>query len=111
MPIIVKPENMQTNRQGDHWVETTLADAQTIGEPAMVARRLSLKPNAHGPELVHGQAEGLLYVISGSGAAHVGGERFPLAPETVLWLEPGDQYQLEAGEDGLEILQGYAPGE
>jgi hypothetical protein len=29
----------------------------------------------------------------------------------VLWVEPGEKYQFIAGPQGLEILQGYAPGE
>jgi quercetin dioxygenase-like cupin family protein len=53
----------------------------------------------------------LLYVIRGSGTAVVNGEDMPLNDESVLWLEPGEQYQFIAGADGLEILQGYAPGE
>lgn len=111
MPIIIKPEETKVHRQGDGWVAITLADRQSIGAPAMVARRWSLQPHARGPELTHGEVEQLLYVIRGAGVAVVNGERLPLAPETVLWLEPGDRYRLEAGGEGLEILQGYAPGE
>lgn len=99
------------HRHSDDWGETTLADSQTIGAPAMVARRWSLAPHARRPEMTHGKVEQLLYVIRGNGMALVEGERLVLEPETVLWLEPGDRYQIEAGENGLEILQGYAPGE
>ncbi len=111
MPNILNPEEMNIRHQGDGWTELTLADSQAIGAPAMVARRWSLVPHARGPERVHGEVEQLLYVIRGSGVAIVGDERLPLEPETMLWLEPGDRYQFEAGDAGLEILQGYAPGE
>lgn len=111
MPIIVRPEEMRIHRQEEGWTAITLADSQTISAPAMVARRWSLEPRAIGPQMTQGDAEELLYVIRGSGIALVEGERLPLEPETVLWLEPGDRYQIEAGENGLEILQGYAPGE
>lgn len=111
MPIIVNPEEMIAHRQGEGWTEITLADGHTIGVPAMVARRWILKPGARGPERVHGEVEQLLYVIRGSGTAVVGTEHLPLEPETMLWLEPGDRYHFEAGDEGLEILQGYAPGE
>jgi quercetin dioxygenase-like cupin family protein len=111
MPIIVKPEEIRIHRQGEGWTAITLADSQIISAPAMVARRWSLEPRARGPEMTQGEAEELLYVIRGSGIALVEGERLPLEPETVLWLESGDRYQIEAGENGLEILQGYAPGE
>jgi quercetin dioxygenase-like cupin family protein len=111
MPIIVRPGQMRVHRQGEGWTEVILADRQTIGTPAIVARRWSLAPHARGPEMTRGEAEHMLYVIHGSGVAHVGGERLPLEPESVLWLEPGDRCQVEAGEHGLEILQGCAPGE
>ncbi len=111
MPTIIKPEDMSMDREGEGWRQTTLADARTIGAPAMVARRWSFQPGAIGPKLTHGEADQLLYVIRGSGVADVEGERMALETETVLWLEPGEHYHFEAGENGLEILQGFAPGE
>lgn len=112
MPIIVKPDDMPTKRSGDGWQEIALTGGDVTSDSAMVARRWSLQPNARGPRVSHSHdTEEFLYVIMGSGVALVGSERLPLEHETVLWLEPGDSYQLEAGEDGLEILQGYAPGE
>lgn len=111
MPIIIKPEDTQIKNHGEGWTEVTLADAQSIGTSAMVARRWSLQAHARGPERTHGDTEQLLYVARGSGIALVGGEWLSLEPETMLWLQPGDRYQFEAGADGLEILQGYAPGE
>lgn len=110
MPIIVNAEDVQVTRQGQGWTELTLADNKTTGTPAMVARRWVLEPSAQGPELVQGNTDQLLYVIRGSGTAIVNDQEFPLADESVLWLEPGEQYRFIAGQDGLEILQGYAPG-
>jgi quercetin dioxygenase-like cupin family protein len=103
MPVLIQSKEMKTEHRG--------ADSRTIGTAAMVARRWTFEPGAHGPELTHGPVEQLLYVIRGSGAAVVNGERLPLNVETVLWLEPGDRYHLEADDSGLEILQGYAPVE
>jgi quercetin dioxygenase-like cupin family protein len=111
MPIIVRPNEMKVYLQGEGWSAITLADSHIIGAPAMVARRWTLKAGARGPEQIHGEVEQLLYVIRGSGTAVVGTEYLPLEPETMLWLEPGDRYHFEAGDEGLEILQGYAPGE
>jgi quercetin dioxygenase-like cupin family protein len=111
MPIILNPEQTNVTRRGDGWQEITLADAQTIGAPAMVARRWKLDPGARGPELIQGQTDQLLYVIRGSGQAIVDGQTFLLNDESVLWLEPDEPYRFIAGPDGLEILQGYAPGE
>jgi quercetin dioxygenase-like cupin family protein len=107
MPIIINPEAMPVTRQGEGWAEITLADAQTIGAPAMVARRWVLGPGARGPELVQGEVDQLLYVIRGSGLAVVNGQEFRLSEESLLWLEPGESYQFIGGAEGLEILQGY----
>ena len=111
MPIILKPEIMEFETTGEGWSKTTLADHKTIGTSAIVAQRWSLEPLATGPEHLHGDTDQLLYVISGDGTAHVNGETLPLDRETVLWLEDGDTYQFAAGENGLEVLQGFAPGE
>lgn len=109
MPAIINPQSMPSE-QGEGWTKITLADTETIGAPAMVARRLALAPGATGPELVQGEVDQLLYVIRGSGRAVVNGEAFQLNEESVLWVEPGERYHFVAGQTGLEILQGYAPG-
>jgi quercetin dioxygenase-like cupin family protein len=111
MPVIIKANETRLTSQGEGWIETTLADSHNIGTPAIVARRWSFEPYTLGPLNTHGVVEQLLYVIQGDGEVHVNGEVYPLEGETMLWLEPGDQYQFKAGTDGLEILQGYAPGE
>jgi quercetin dioxygenase-like cupin family protein len=110
MPIIVNTQDVRVTRQGVGWKEITLADAEIIGAPAMVARRWVLEAHAQGPELTQGDTDQLLYVIYGSGNAIVNGEEMPLNKESMLWLEPGEKYHFLAGKDGLEILQGYAPG-
>lgn len=111
MPIILKPERMQTETTGEGWTKITLADHHTIGTSAIVASRWSFEPLATGPETIHGSTDQLLYVISGSGRVRVNGDTLTLERESVLWLERGDTFQFLAGENGLEVLQGYAPGE
>ena len=111
MPIILKPEIMETETTTEGWTKTTLADHKTIGTSAIAARRWSFKPLAVGPEQKHDDTDQLLYVISGDGTVLVNGDSLPLEKETLLWLEQDDVYQLFAGENGLEVLQGYAPGE
>lgn len=101
---------METNTTDHGWTKTVLADVKTIGTSAIVAQRWSIEPLATGPEHVHGDTDQLLYVISGNGTVRVNGEILPLEKESMLWLEGGDIYQFTAGDQGLEILQGYAPG-
>lgn len=110
MPIIIKTEDVKVSR-GVGWTQLTVADAEVIGVPAMVTRRWIFEAGAQGPKLEQGDTDQLLYVIRGSGKAIVNGEELPLTDESVLWIEPGEQYQFIGGENGLEILQGYAPGE
>ncbi len=109
MPIIRQANETPITEKGDGWQAVTLADEALFGAPAMVARRLILEAGARTPDWVHGQTEQLLYVIRGGGAAVVDGAAFELAPESVLWLEPGERYYFRAGEAGLEILQGFTP--
>ena len=108
MPIVVQAEETQVIEQGDGWQEIGLADSNTFGTEAMIARRWLFEPKATGPKRTHGQDDQLLYVIRGSGTAVVNGESLSLLEESVLWLEPGEQYHFVAGKDGLDILQGYA---
>ncbi|MEM7347568.1 MAG: hypothetical protein AAF485_25300 [Chloroflexota bacterium] len=110
MPIVVKPTDVRTI-EGDGWTQVILADRENIGVPAMTAQRWVLAPNAQGPQLTHNGADQLLYVIRGGGSAQVDEKTFLLDEESVLWLEAGETYQFVAADQGLEILQGYAPGE
>ena len=110
MPIIINEDGVKVT-QGQGWSQLTLADTEIIGAPAMVTRRWVFEAGAQGPILEQGHTDQLLYVIRGGGQALVNGEAMPLTIENVLWVEPGDRYQFVAGEEGLEILQGYAPGE
>jgi quercetin dioxygenase-like cupin family protein len=110
MPVIINTGDVKA-AQGKGWTRLTVADAEKIGAPAMVTYRWIFEAGAAGPQLEQGNTDQLLYVIRGSGKTIVNGEEMALAAETVLWVEPGERYQFVAGEEGLEILQGYAPGE
>lgn len=111
MPKIVNPDEMPETVADDGWTVRTVADAAAIGFPAMVARWWTFPPGTHGPMQKRGQADELLYVIRGSGKAVVDGQEFELDDESVLWVEEGEMYYFVAGNTGLEILQGYAPGD
>ncbi len=109
MPIIVNADDVRIKR-GDGWTQIIVADAGVIGVPAMTACRWVFEAEARGPQQQQGDTDQLLYVIRGSGLAVVNGQEMPLTAESVLWVEPGEQYQFVAGPAGLEILQGFAPG-
>ena len=111
MPIILKPDKMHIETSENGWTRTSLANYQTIGTTAIVAQHWSFEPFSMGPEQEHEDTDELLYVISGEGTIRINDTALILERETVIWLEPGDVYQLIAGEMGLEILQGYAPGD
>lgn len=110
MPSIINPEEMQ-EKSGDGWSVRTVTDAKHIGFPAMVAKWWTFDVGTKSPQETRGKLDELIYVIRGSGQAIVDGETFELNDESVLWLEEGETYHFIAGKDGLEILQGYAPGE
>jgi mannose-6-phosphate isomerase-like protein (cupin superfamily) len=111
MPTIINPHDMVETRSEQGWSVRTVADVRHIGAPAMVARWWIFNPGAIGPAQVRGEADEMLYVIRGTGQAVVDEQRFDLDGESVLWVEEGETYYFIAGETGLEILQGYAPGE
>ena len=76
--------------------ETRLTD----GSIGLDARRFALAPG----ERLEGrapEAETLWYVVAGTG--NVSGHG--LEHESVVVLDPGEAWSLEAGGDGLEILE------
>ena len=109
MTILVKPEEMPT-RRGKGWSETVRVDGRVLRDRVLAARLYTQEPNARGPVLEHGRAEGCLYVKGGGGSLVAGEGRLPLGPESFVWLEPGERFQLEAGPEGLEVVYSAAPG-
>lgn len=75
----------------------------TDGTLALDARRLALAPGERAGRRA-GAGETMLYVIAGGG--RVSGR--PLARESLVWLDPGEHYELEAGPGGLELLEAAA---
>jgi quercetin dioxygenase-like cupin family protein len=82
----------------------------TDGTLALGARRLALEPRETAARVEAPAGESFLYVIGGSGRVQAAGESAALAAESVVWLEPGDTCELEAGDDGLRLLLAHAPG-
>lgn len=111
MPTIITTQE-QPRSEGPGWSETLIADATIAGETInMSARRHTLAAGVRIRPIDVGPDEAFVYVVEGTGTAHVGEERFPLAKESVLWLDPGDpQLELEGGPAGLDVLFARAPG-
>jgi quercetin dioxygenase-like cupin family protein len=108
MPTIFESNDLPVRNQAGV-AYTTLANAAMLGTDALGVERVILEAGKNSEPVSAVDAERFVYVIQGSGQAQVGGEAFPLAPESMLWIEPGDTFTLEAGADGLEVLVCQAP--
>ena len=108
MPTIFEPKDLPVRNQ-DSATYTTLANAAMLGADALDVERIALEAGKKSAPASAVEAERFLYVIQGSGQAQVGSETFPLTPESMLWIESGDTFTLEAGTEGLEVLLCRAP--
>ena len=111
MPVVRHIHQLPT-RHGPGWSQQDWADAAIFGEAVpMRARRYRLDAGATGPGIALGAAgEAFVYVIAGAGAGTAGGQRYPLARESVLWLAGGDGIGVTAGPDGLDLLAAESTG-
>jgi len=108
MPTIIEPNDLPV-RNEDGATYTTLANSAMLGGDALQVERVTLDAGKSSEPAGAVDAERFLYVIQGSGQALVGSETFPLAPESMLWIESGDTFTLEAGSEELEVLICKAP--
>ena len=110
MPTIFEPNDLPV-RNADGAKYTTLANPAMLGADALRVERVSLDADKSSEPATAVDAERFLYVIQGSGQAQVASKTFPLSTESMLWLESGDTFTLEAGTEGLEVLVCQAPAE
>ena len=110
MPTIFEPNDLPIRNQ-DGVTYTTLANAAMLGADALQVERVILESGKKTEFAKAVEAEQFLYVILGTGQANVGDEMFPLVPESMLWIESGEKYTLQAGTEQLEILVCRAPAE
>jgi len=108
MPTIFGPKDLPVTRKNGGRI-AALANHAMLGTNALQVEHIELEAVAKTPVFEAFDVERFVYVIRGQGRASVGEEEFPLAAESVLWLERGDTFYLEAGADGLEILLCHAP--
>jgi mannose-6-phosphate isomerase-like protein (cupin superfamily) len=90
------------------------AGAGVFGEPVpLEVTRFRLDPGAHLDGVGLGGTEAMIYVIAGSGTALAPAgddERFALGPESMLWLGACEEFSVEAGQDGLDLMVAEATG-
>jgi len=108
MPTIFDPKDLPVAETGGIHT-TTLANSTLLGTNALAVQRIHLAAGASTPAFEPAAVERFIYVIRGEGRARVGEQVFPLAAESVLWLEVDDAFFLEAGASGLEVLLCRAP--
>lgn len=111
MGLVRGREEMEVLARGEGWIQYNVADAKVMGEPVIGAKLWMLDPGASLPKRTQDAVERIFIVIRGSGEAIVDSERFSLAPEGMLWLEEGDTYYFVASDEGLELMENYAPGD
>jgi len=108
LPTIFEPKDLPVTEKNGANI-TTLANNAMLGADALQVERITLEASAKSSTFEALDAERFVYVIRGKGQAYVSGQAFPLEAESMLWLESGDTFYLEAGADGLEILLCHAP--
>jgi quercetin dioxygenase-like cupin family protein len=108
MPTIFEPKDLPVTEKNGANI-ATLANNALLGTNALQVERIVFAAGAESESFEASDAERFVYVIRGKGQAHVDGQVFPLDVESVLWLEKGDTFYLEAGADGLEVLLCHAP--
>lgn len=108
MPKIFEPNDLPA-RDERGAAYTTLANPAMVGTDALQVERVDLEAGKKTEPFNAVDAERFLYVIRGAGQAQVENETFPLTQESMLWIEPGESFTVEAGEEQLEVLLCRAP--
>lgn len=108
MPMIFEPSDL--SRTGsDEATVVRLANPEMLGTNALQVERILLQPGARSSSYQPRDVERFVYVIRGKGKAQVGDQSLTLEPESVLWLETGDAFSLQAEQEELEVLLCHAP--
>jgi hypothetical protein len=108
MPTIYDPKDFSVIKKNGVNI-ATLANQAMLGTNALQVEKILLQAGAESASYPPGDGERFVYVIRGKGQANVNERAFPLNAESVLWLETGDTFYLEAGSDVLEVLFCQAP--
>jgi quercetin dioxygenase-like cupin family protein len=101
--FVVRADALDTKALGPAWTEVPFPS--TSAAPGFAAARWDVAPGTRTASCVHERGEAVLYVAEGEGQLLLGdGTSEPIATESVVWLEPGDEYRLQAGGHGLAVV-------
>src|SRR5437764_10648537 len=90
-------------------VRTTIDSS--AGCERLVQRVIRFAPGRSRPHLL-GDRQEVLFVVSGQGTLHVGGEAHALEPLTGAYVTAGEEYEVEAtGPQDLLVVSVSAPQE
>jgi mannose-6-phosphate isomerase-like protein (cupin superfamily) len=84
--------------------------ATTLSSPVLEQRVDVLRPGDRSSRTVHDRSE-VLFVAAGGGILRLEGQEHELVPEAGAFLAVEDAVELEAGEDGLELVVARTPGD
>ncbi|HJQ68831.1 MAG TPA: cupin domain-containing protein [Blastocatellia bacterium] len=77
-----------------------------------IAQAISVYSAGRAPAQSNREGEEVLYVVRGSGACHIDGQRYELEPGTGVFIPPGSVYQIDNTSDSeLEIVSVCCPEE
>ncbi len=79
------------------------AAREGVEVPGLAVRLVALAPGSR--TALSGDGETMAYAVHGGGVTTLG----PIAPESLVWLDPGEALEIEAGPDGLQLLVAHAP--
>jgi len=108
MPTIFEPKDLPITEKHGVGV-ATLANQTMLGTDALQVERITLSAGAESSTYKAVAFERFVYVVRGKGQAYINEQIFPLKTESVLWLEKGDTFYLEASSDEFEVLLCQAP--
>jgi mannose-6-phosphate isomerase-like protein (cupin superfamily) len=87
-----------------------LIDSQTSNAEQLSLLVNTMKAGARGSEHAHRDSEHCLYILSGTGTAFVGDDRFEIGPRMALFVPMNARHRIEADpNEDLTYLVVYAP--
>jgi quercetin dioxygenase-like cupin family protein len=94
---------MPVTMEGARDVTVRVLLGEADGAPGFTMRLFELAPGGHTPRHSHAHEHEII-VLGGSGTLQAAQGEHSLAPGTVALVEPHDEHQFRAGEQGMRII-------